>query len=95
MPKSSEEAVVMTRKKPISKQIYFNEAVKELMRDLINLHIHSELYINEFRNKLDCYNIDRCHVFSLMDYDNNGFLTLNEVYYIIIYSSKLLWQSMG
>jgi hypothetical protein len=71
----------MTKKKPrlSSAEIYFDFDCKDLLNILFQLQLKAEIHLDLMKTYIKDNSIDLESIFNFLDYDENGFLTLNEV----------------
>ena len=79
IPKSREDAIDMTRRKPNNREFFFDEDVKETLCELFNQQIRAEDYLSQIKNKFNNKKIDLNYIFDLLDVNNNGYITMNDV----------------
>jgi hypothetical protein len=78
MPKSLKDAMLMSKKKQFG-EIHLNSEVRGLIKELFLLQIEAELFLKELKKKCKYRKGMFREIFEMMDVDNNGFVTLNEV----------------
>ena len=60
--------------------------VKNLIKELINLHIHSEILFSEIKKNFYKLRIDLREIYESIDLYGNGLISLNDVkYYYFLY----------